>query len=233
MVEALTGLTVTLAREIEQTLLARLSTLAMETPRRIACVGASSVGISVSTLPEALRARYPDAAWMDIANGANIDLIWGIPNIATTFTPYTAAMFHGIKNALADNGVFFFATLGPQTLLPLQSLCSSATTPHAFATWPTLMDLGNALVAAGLARPVLDRKILTFTYTTAAAALTELMRDDWFDASSCSAEAARVLTADDGSAEVPFEIYYGVAWNTVPDDWQPLRFSAFSGKRPE
>jgi malonyl-CoA O-methyltransferase len=137
-------------------------------------------------------------------------------------------MFHDIKNALADGGVFLFATLGPQTLLPLQPLCSSLTTPHDFASWPTLVDLGDALVAAGLAKPVLDREILTFTYDTADAALAELARDGWFDAArgaaSCTAEAARALTADDGSAAVPFEILYGVAWNTAPAAWQPLHF---------
>jgi hypothetical protein len=222
MVEALTGLTVALASEIEQALLARLSTLAMETPRRIACVGAS-----VGTL----RTRYSDAAWMDIADGANIDLIWGIPG--ATFAPYIPTMLHSIKNALADNGVFFFATLGPQTLLPLQPLCSSATTPYAFASWPTLVNLGDALVAAGLARPVLDREILAFTYTSAAPAFAELARDGWFDAASCATDAARALTAADGSVTVPFEIFYGVAWNTVPDEWQPLRFSAFFGERSE
>jgi hypothetical protein len=195
-----------LADEIERTLLARLPSLMKAImPCRIAGLGAA---------PAALRTRYPNAAWVDVADGANADLIWGASATTASFAPYTSAMFRDINNALTNNGVFLFAALGPQTLLPLQSLCSSATTPHAFASWSTLVDLGNALVAAGLVKPVLDRETLTFTYASAADALAELARDGWFDATSCAQDAAQALTVADGSAAVPFEIFYGVAWKS-------------------
>ncbi|MDR2244290.1 MAG: hypothetical protein LBE15_02625, partial [Burkholderiales bacterium] len=188
MVEALSEPASALIGEIESVLLARLPSLKMATaPRRIICLG---------TVPAALRARYPNAVWTDVADGSgetsiahtpftlsprgrgchkgagegekqpfypsppaplpqgergakhsassqesknlnqksvNADLIFGMPSAAANFAPYTPAMFCDIKNALADNGVFLFATLGPQTLLPLQPLCSPATTPHDFA----------------------------------------------------------------------------------------------------
>ncbi|MDR0247330.1 MAG: hypothetical protein LBI16_02900, partial [Burkholderiales bacterium] len=181
-----------LVGEIEQVLLARLpSLIKAPPPRRIACLG---------DVPPTLQARYPNAAWVNVADGADADLIWGAFVGAASFTPYTPAVFRDINNALADNGVFLLATLGPQTLLPLQPLCSPATTPHAFASWPTLVELGNALVAAGLAKPVLDCETLMFTYASAADALAELARDGWFDASSCAQDATQALTAADGSA---------------------------------
>jgi len=169
------------------------------------------------------------------ADAERADLVLGMPAAADRFTPLTSAMFRDIKNALADNGVFLFATLGPQTLLPLQALCSPTTASHTFASWPTLVDLGNALVAAGLARPVLDCETLTFTYASAADALDELARDGWINTTlsttlhttSCAQDAARALTVADGSAAVPFEIFYGVAWNRSSavgrSVWQPLR----------
>ncbi|MDR2174028.1 MAG: hypothetical protein LBE32_07510 [Burkholderiales bacterium] len=224
MVETLPEPTSALAAEIERTLLARLPSLMKATaPRRIACFGATFA---------MLRALYPDAEWVDVGDGADANLILGMPAAAANFAPYTPTMFSNIKNALAGGGVFLFATLGPQTLLPLQSLCSSATALHTFASWPTLVDLGNALVAAGLARPVLDCETLTFTYASAADALDELARDGWFNttlhATSCAQDAERALTAADGSAAVPFETFYGVAWNASPaagqPSWQPLRF---------
>jgi len=206
-----------LADEIVPVLLERLSTLNLTPPRRAVCLGAENV-------PAALRRQYPEATWVKIGAGADADLIWGAPATGATFAPYTAAIFGDIKNALANDGVFFFATLGPQTLLPLQALCSSATTPHAFASWPTLVDLGDALVAAGLTRPVLDRETLTFTYATAADALAELARDGWFDAGACAEAAARLLTAADGAVAVPFDVIYGVAWNASPVAWKAMRF---------
>lgn len=207
-----------LAGEIEQALLARLPALKMTVPRRIA---------GRSAMPAALRARYPDAVRVAATARAAADLLWDAPGAAAMFHPYTPAIFQDIEATLAEDGVFFFATLGPQTLLPLRPLCSPATTAHAFASWPALVDLGDALIAAGLARPVLDRELLTFAYADATAALAELAQDGWFDATACGPNvvsmAAQALTAADGSAAVPFEIFYGVAWNAVPAVWRPLR----------
>ncbi|MCL2310672.1 MAG: hypothetical protein FWC42_10500 [Proteobacteria bacterium] len=224
MVSAPSEPTSALADEMALALLARLSSLKMANPpRRIACLGAR-----FDVTFAALRVQYPDAVWVDAGDGSNADLILGMPVAAANFAPCDTATFRDVKNALAGGGVFLFATLGPQTLLPLQSLCSPATTPHVFASWPTLVDLGNALVAAGLTKPVLDREILTFTYADAADALDELRQDGWFNAASHAADAARLLTVADGSAASSFEIFYGVAWNASsvakPLSWQPLRF---------
>ena len=209
-----------LADEIVPELLARLPTLKLAAPRRAVCLGAD-----LENVPAALRRQYPEATWVKATAGADADLIWDAPAMGASFAPYTPARFRDIKSALANDGVFFFATLGPQTLLPLHALCSSATTAHAFATWPTLVDLGDALVTAGLTRPVLDRETLTFTYATAADALAELARDGWFDASSCAEDAARLLTAADGSVAVPFDVIYGVAYQKSGNEDQVSRIS--------
>jgi malonyl-CoA O-methyltransferase len=76
--------------------------------------------------------------------------------------------------ALAVDGFLMFATLGPGTLGSLRALYAGQGWPAPFAPFVDMHDLGDMLLHAGFADPVMDQEQLTLTWPTAEAALAEL-----------------------------------------------------------
>lgn len=89
-------------------------------------------------------------------------------------------------------------------------------------------DIGDALVAAGFADPVMDMEYITVTYATPLAMLRELKaigatnalagraRGLLGKAAFARAEAALEATRRDGRIGATFEVIYGHAWK-VPE----------------
>ena len=67
-----------------------------------------------------------------------------------------------------------FSTLGPGSLEALRSLYADAGWGPAFAPFVDMHDLGDMLLAAGYAEPVMDQETLTLTWPNADALLNEL-----------------------------------------------------------
>jgi malonyl-CoA O-methyltransferase len=76
--------------------------------------------------------------------------------------------------ALAVDGFLMFTTLGPGTLDGLRALYAAQGWPAPHAPFVDMHDLGDMLVEAGFADPVMDQETLTLTWPDGAAALTEL-----------------------------------------------------------
>lgn len=93
-------------------------------------------------------------------------------------------MLHGVADpqatmvrwhrALAVDGFLMFSTLGPGTLERLRELYAEQGWPAPFAPFVDMHDLGDMLVEAGFADPVMDQETITLTWPHAGAAIAEL-----------------------------------------------------------
>ena len=93
-------------------------------------------------------------------------------------------MLHGVVDpqavmaqwhrALAVDGFLMFSTLGPGSLERLRGLYRQFGWPEPFAPFVDMHDLGDMLVHAGFADPVMDQELVTLTWPDPAALLAEL-----------------------------------------------------------
>src|SRR5262245_30407582 len=113
------------------------------------------------------RAVCGDLLHLPLAPGA-IDLVWS--NMALHWAADPLAALREWHRVLAVGGLLMFSTLGPDTLAELR-LAAGAGRVHAFAD---MHDVGDLLVAAGFAEPVMDTERLTLLYADGAALLADL-----------------------------------------------------------
>jgi len=90
--------------------------------------------------------------------GESIGLVWS--NMALHWLNDPLAAFREWKRLLAPEGLLMFSTLGPDTLKELRA-AAGARRVHAFID---MHDLGDMLLAAGFAAPVMDMEMITFIY---------------------------------------------------------------------
>jgi malonyl-CoA O-methyltransferase len=83
-------------------------------------------------------------------------------------------VFTEVARILSKGGVFAFATLGPDSLLELRRAWQQADEGEHTFRFADMHDVGDGLVRAGLADPVLDVDRLTVSYATAASLFADL-----------------------------------------------------------
>jgi malonyl-CoA O-methyltransferase len=132
------------------------------------------------------------------------------------------------QRALTTDGFVMFSTLGPDTLKTLREIYRDAGWGPPHAPFVDMHDLGDMLVHAGFADPVMDQELLRLTWATPAALLAELhalgsnadparhagLRTPRWRARLEAALAARA--ASDGRIALEFEIVYGHAFKPPP-----------------
>lgn len=153
-------------------------------------------------------------------------LLWS--NMGLHFAGDPPAEFAAWQRALAVDGFLMFSTLGPGTLAALRGLYAQAGWGEAFAPFVDMHDLGDLLVEAGFAEPVMDQETVTLTWATPEAALAELRG---LGANTSAARAAGLRTprwrqrlleglrasADaQGRVALGFEVVYGHAFKAAP-----------------
>jgi malonyl-CoA O-methyltransferase len=156
------------------------------------------------------QAVCADLARLPLADSA-VDLVWS--NMALHWVADPLAAFREFARALAPDGLLMFSTLGPDTLKELRAAAGEARV-HVFHD---LHDLGDMLVAAGFAAPVMDMEMLTFEYRAADGLLKDLRGSGQTNA---RADRARGLAGKDFAARLrrarlpraSFEVVYGHAW---------------------
>jgi len=172
-----------------------------------------------------VKAIGADMAKMPIAPGA-IDLVWS--NMALHWAADPLAALREFHRVLAVGGLLMFSTLGPDTLAELRQAAGGARV-HAFVD---MHDLGDMLVAAGFAEPVMDAERVTMLYEDGAALLADLRASGQTFAQAAPAGAARRGLAGrgfrsalverlaaqrrDGKLAVRYEVVYGHAWKPAP-----------------
>ena len=131
-------------------------------------------------------------------------------------------------------GYFTFTTLGPDTLQELRAAWAQVDEAPHVHRFLDLHDIGDALVRAGFADPVMDVDRYTLTYPNARALMQELRG---LGAENALAARARGLTgrarlagleaacarSADGDGRIPatVEVVYGQAW--CPGATPPVR----------
>jgi malonyl-CoA O-methyltransferase len=158
-----------------------------------------------------------DIGRLPIASRA-IDLVWS--NMALHWAADPLAALREFHRVMAVDGLLMFSTLGPDTLAELRQAAGAARV-HEFAD---MHDLGDMLIAAGFAEPVMDMERLTLVYTNGDALLADLRASGQ---TSARADRARGLAGRgflaalhaglaaqlrDGKLPVSFEVVYGHAW---------------------
>jgi malonyl-CoA O-methyltransferase len=154
------------------------------------------------------------------------DLVWANMVLHGVVDPPTLfARWHGL---LAVGGVAAFSCLGPGTLRELRDLYAARGWPPPTPAFIDMHDLGDMLVGAGFADPVVDQETLTLTWADPEAALAELRQlggnasPDRFVGLRTPAWRSRLLAglaeraSADGRIALTFEVAYGHGFKTAP-----------------
>jgi malonyl-CoA O-methyltransferase len=153
-------------------------------------------------------------------------LVWANMALHQHFDP--GSLIAQWRRALSIEGFVMFSTLGPDTLKTLREVYREAGWGVPHAPFVDMHDLGDMLVQAGFADPVMDQEMLRLTWATPDALLTELRSLGInADPARCAGlrtprwrrrlEAALGERAGaDGRIALEFDIVYGHAFNPPP-----------------
>lgn len=170
-----------------------------------------------------------DAQRLPLAD-ASVDLI--VSSLMLQWTD-PDAVFAECRRVLKPRGSLSFASLGPDTLRELRDAWSRVDTHSRVSRFIDMHDLGDALVRAGFAAPVLDVERYTLKYTTVAALVADLKA---IGARNATQGRPRGLTSprkfaamqaeyekyrQDGRLPATYEVVFGQAWTPASDARRP------------
>ena len=167
-----------------------------------------------------------DAAALPVAS-ASVDLIFC--NLLLPWCNDPGQVLQECRRVLKPGGLLNFSSLGPDTLYEMREAWASvdgASHVHRFAD---MHDVGDAVVAAGLAEPVLDLEYITLCYRSVSGLMREIKA---CGAHNSTVGRRRGLTGprtmralenayeqyrdEDGRLPVSCEVIYGQAWGPQP-----------------
>ncbi|MGE5669546.1 MAG: malonyl-ACP O-methyltransferase BioC [Betaproteobacteria bacterium] len=175
-------------------------------------------------------ARMPRFVCADIASlplaGVSVDLAWS--NLALQWVNDLPRAFAEFRRVLKVGGLLTFTTFGPDTLRELRSAFAGVDGGTHTNRFVDMHDIGDMLLHAGFAGPVMDMERIVLTYDTPRAMLAELKA---IGAANRTRGRPRGLTGRgrwsrvtarlealrrDGRIPATFEIVYGHAWKGEP-----------------
>ncbi len=157
---------------------------------------------------------------------ASIDLVWS--NLTLQWVGDLQRVFAEFRRVLRVGGLVSFTTFGPDTLKELRAAFRAADGATHVGGFVDMHDIGDMLVHAGFADPVMDMETLTLTYTDALGLMRDLKA---IGAHNLTAGRPRGLmgrrrwqrmlaaleaTRRDGRLPASFEVIYGHAWKPEP-----------------
>ena len=168
-------------------------------------------------------------------------------NLASYWCPEPMTMFAEFRRVLRPDGLLLFSTFGPATMKELADAWAGVDEEVELPVFPDLLEIGNALVAAGFREPVMDREMITLNYPQLDALFdeleatgTSLLVQGWgrWKTARVALQQAYAPMLRDGKYPLSFEIVYGTAFG--PRDGQPMKtpdgdvatFSVESLRRP-
>ncbi|MDP1534767.1 MAG: biotin synthase [Rubrivivax sp.] len=155
--------------------------LAAAYPRALRLLVEADAGQRALTEQALTRPWWSPQRWAQPASAAHTpdsltagagELLWA--NMALHGAADPQAMMAQWHRALAADGFLMFSTLGPGTLQTLQTLYRAQGWAPPFAPFVDMHDLGDMLVQAGFADPVMDQEQITLTWADADGLLAEL-----------------------------------------------------------
>jgi malonyl-CoA O-methyltransferase len=156
----------------------------------------------------------------------SIDMIFS--NLMLQWSSDPDAVLNEARRVIRPQGLFTFATLGPDTLKELRGAWSQVdghTHVHRFID---MHDLGDALMRAGFAEPVMDTQRLTITYADPKTLLRELRDTGSSNLAqgrrrglagrriAKSFEEQHAQTVQDARWPITLELVFGHAWAGEP-----------------
>jgi malonyl-CoA O-methyltransferase len=188
-----------LQRRVRQELLDRLQYFTLD-PKRVVDLGAGTglaaqqlhrryphaqllaIDIAEGMLQATARARWP---WQRAASARicadaralplpsqSVDLIYS--NLMLQWCDQPGTVFAELARVLKPTGLLLFSTFGPDTLGELRSAWSAADDHSHVSLFADLQQLGDGLMRAGLAEPVMDLEHYRLHYPDAHALMREL-----------------------------------------------------------
>lgn len=157
---------------------------------------------------------------------ASVELVWS--NLMLQWVAEPPRAFAEFRRVLAVGGLLTFTTFGPDTLKELGRAFAGIDGYTHVSRFVDMHDLGDMLVHAGFADPVIDMEMITVTYPSPDALLAELKA---IGATNQTRGRPRGLTgrrrrqalhealaglARDGRVPATFEVVYGHAWKAEP-----------------
>jgi malonyl-CoA O-methyltransferase len=175
-----------------------------------------------STWMERLRGRTVHALNADVnklplATNA-LGLAWS--NLLLHWLPDPLPAFRELHRVIEVGGLLTFSLLGPDTLKEIRHAAEALGMESPVRRFHDMHDIGDMLVAAGFADPVMDMEMITLTYDSPRG----LLRDQrllgvragmfahwpWRDWRRLLRQYA--LQRSDGRLPASFEVVYGHAW---------------------
>lgn len=192
-----------------------------------------SVDLSLAMLREAARRRRPwrrfagvcaDAIRLPFSD-ASTDLVFS--NLMLQWCADPDAVFRECARVLRPGGLLHFTSFGPDTLKELRSAWAAADGYTHVNRFIDMHDLGDAMLRAGLAEPVMDVERYTLTYPDVGGLMHDLKA---IGAHNVNAGRSRGLTGRhaikrmtaayeierrEGRLPATFEVVFGQAWAPV------------------
>jgi malonyl-CoA O-methyltransferase len=180
-----------------------------------------------SGLLRPLKLICADFAELPLAD-RSVDLVFS--NLAFQWCTDPTALFNEIRRVLAPGGMLLFTSLGVGTLNELASAWESTHETARMAPFIDILELGDALMAAGFQEPVMDAERISLNYPDISALLEELDATGMtgFLRGARDSHASRLALKEayepfkvNDRYPVSFELVYGTAYG--PEDGQPRK----------
>lgn len=166
--------------------------------------------------------------WTEDVPPQSCDMLWA--NMLLHHVADPGALLAQWNEALAVDGVLMFTTLGPGTLQRLRDLYRQPGWGPPMGELVDMHDIGDQLVEAGFADPVMDQETLCLTWSQAADALIELrtlganvapsrrpgLRTPRWRQRLLESLVLEAATPPSGRVALDFEIIYGHAFKPQP-----------------
>jgi malonyl-CoA O-methyltransferase len=152
----------------------------------------------------------------------SVDLLYS--NAALQWCTDLSSTFREFRRVLRPGGLLMFTTFGPDTLMELRSAWAQVDDDCHASTFVDMHDIGDMLVAAQFADPVIDAENITMTYEGIDQLLQDIKR---IGAQNATSRRSRGMTGKqrmqrfrqayegfrrNGRLPSTWEIIYGHAW---------------------
>jgi len=158
--------------------------------------------------------------------GEPAQLLWSNMTLHAVKDP--PALMDRWQKVLSPEGFVMFSCLGPDTLRELRAIYARLGWGDATPAFVDMHDLGDMLVHAGFADPVMDQETITLSWATPKAMLEELrslggnvapgrfrgLRTPLWQA--CLERELQASAGPDGRIAMRFEVAYGHAFKALP-----------------
>ena len=156
----------------------------------------------------------------------SVDMVWS--NLALQWCNDLPGTFVELHRVIKNDGLLMFSTFGPDTLKELRVAFNGVDGYNHVNRFADMHDIGDMLVAAGFADPVMEMEKLTLTYDDVKAVMQDLRDIGAHNATAGRspgmlgrAKWARIVQnyetlRRDGKLPATFEIIYGHAWKAQP-----------------